>query len=204
MTMARTPGPAKPPAQARCWHGSLESITDTERRALRPIGLSAREVAVRTGVLLAELFALPGIRVFQGVCQAADDLPRIPHAVNAGRQVILIESVAWPPGQYAATTEGRIYCDGVYIGQSMRPLKHAVRHWQEILPSGHRVSGLVVVHPADEGNLRLAATAVRTISWARACDAVSEVRAQLPRRRQPASVRAVAALIAATAEEENR
>jgi hypothetical protein len=202
MTMTWTTGPIEPPAG--CWHGSLESITDTERRALRPIGATAHEVAVRTGVLLAELLALPGIQIFQGVCHAAADLPRIPHAIQAWRQVILVESVAWPPGHYAATPEGRIFCDGVYIGQSMRPLKHAVRHWQEILPPGHRVSGLVVVHPTDEGDLRLAETAAKTVSWACACDAVREVRANLPRRRQPASIRAVAVLIAATAEEENR
>lgn len=205
MTMARTTRPAELSAPSACrWHGSLESITDTERRALRPIGATAHEVAVRTGVLLGELTALPGIQIFQGVCQAAADLPPIPHAVNAGRQVILVESVAWPPGRYAATMAGRIYCDGAYIGQSMRPLRRAVRHWQEVLPPGHRVSGLVVVHPTDEGDLQLGDTAARTISWAHACDAVGEVRAHLPRRCQPVSIRAVAALIAATAQEENR
>ena len=190
-------------SSAHCWHGSLDSITDTERRALRPIGATKHEVAVWTGALLAELVMLPGVQIFQGVCQAAG-LPRIPHAINAGRQVILVESVAWPPGRYAATAEGRIYCDGAYIGQSMRPLKHAVRHWREILPPGHLVSGLVVVHPTHEGDLQLADTPARNVAWARACDAVGEVLAHLPRRRQSASIRAVAALIAASAREENR
>ena len=190
-------------SSAHCWHGSLDSITDTERRALRPIGATTHEVAVLTGALLAELVTLPGVQIFQGVCQVAG-LPRIPHAINAGRQVILIESVAWPPGRYAATAEGCIYCDGAYIGQSMRPLRRAVRHWREILPPGHLVSGLVVVHPAHEGDLQLADTRARNVAWAHACDAVGEVRAQLPRRRQSASIRAVAALIAASAREENR
>jgi hypothetical protein len=200
-----TLGSAQPPApSAGRWHGSLDSVTDTERRALRSIGTTTHEVAVRTGALLAELLAFPGIQIFQGVAQAAADLPRIPHAISAGRQIILVESVAWPPDRYAATTEGRIYCNGAYIGQSMRPLKHAVRHWQEILPPGHRVSGLVVVHPTEEGDLRLADTAARNIAWARACDAVGAVQAHLPRRRQSASIEAVAALIAAIAEEENR
>src|SRR6516162_8910334 len=83
----------------RC-HGSLDVITDSERRGLRPIGTTAREVAARTGALLNDLLALPGVRIFQGVRpDAAPDMPRIPHAVSAGRQLILIESVAWPPGQ---------------------------------------------------------------------------------------------------------
>jgi hypothetical protein len=195
MAMARS--------STHCWHGSLDSITDTERRALRPIGATTHEVAVRTGTLLAEMVMLPGVQIFQGVRQAAG-LPRIPHAINAGRQVILVESVAWPPGRYAATGEGCIYCDGAYIGQSMRPLKHAVRHWREILPPGHLVSGLLVVHPTPEGDLRLADTPAKNVAWARACDAVDEIQAQLPRRQQSASIRAVAALIAASAREEIR
>jgi hypothetical protein len=197
-----TTGSAHPPASR--WHGSLNSITDTQLRGLRPIGVTAHEAAVRTGALLAELVALPGIQIFQGVRQGAADLPRIPHVVTAGRKVILVESVAWPPGRYTAATEGRIYCNGAYIGQSMRPLKRAIRHWQEILPPGHRVSGLVAVHQAEEGDLRLADTAARNIAWVRARDVVGVIEAHLPRRGQSASIRAVAALIAAIAEEENR
>jgi hypothetical protein len=203
--MHATAASAQPPALSDGrWHGSLDSVTDTERRALRPIGTTAYEVAVRTGALLAELLALPGIQIFQGVAQATADTPCIPHAISVGRQIILVESVAWPPGRYAARTEGRIYCNGAYIGQSMRPLKHAVRHWQETLPPGHRVSGLVVVHPTEEGDLRLTDTAARNIAWVRAVNAVGEVQAHLPRRHQSASIKAVAALIAAIAEEENR
>jgi hypothetical protein len=187
----------------RC-HGSLESITDSERRALRPIGMTAREVAVLTGALLTELFTVPGICIFQGVRSAEADMPRIPHAISAGRCVVLVESVAWPPGQYVVTAGGRICCDGPYIGQSMHPLMNAVRHWREILPSGHRVKGLVVVHPAAEGCLGLPGAATRDIVWAHADDAVDEIRTHLPRGRQLASISAVAALITATAEEENR
>lgn len=185
-------------------HGSLESITDSERRALRPIGMTAHEVAVRTGGLLTELFTVPGICIFQGVRSANGDLPRIPHAISAGRRIVLVESVAWPPGQYVVTAGGRICCDGAYIGQSMHPLLNAVRHWREILPSDHRVRGLVVVHPAAEGCPGLPSASARDIIWAHAGDAVDEIRAHLPRGRQLASISAVAALIAATAEEENR
>jgi hypothetical protein len=201
----RPAGPAVPTTtpSRRC-HGSLDAITDSERRALRPIGATAHEVAARTGVLLAELFTLPDVRIFQGVRPAAADAPRIPHVISAGRQLVLIESVAWPPGRYAVTAVGGIHCDGVYIGQSVRPLIAAVRHWRETLPHGHQVSALVVVHPMAEGELALPAADARHLAWSCAGDAVRDIRAHLPRGRQPASIRAVAALVAATAEEENR
>lgn len=211
MTMARSADawiadPAIPAEMlsSRCY-GSLDAVTDSERRGLRPIGTTAREVAARTGALLADLLTLPGVRIFQGVRPAtAGDMPRIPHAINAGRHLVLVESVAWPPGRYAARTAGRIHCDGTYIGQSVRGLTGAVRHWRETLPSGHRVSAVVVVYPTTEGDLILPAATTRDLAWARGHDAVREIRARLPGRRQPASMRAVAALFAAIAAEENR
>jgi len=188
----------------RC-HGSLAAITDSERRGLRPIGTTAREVAARTGILLNELLALPGVRIFLGVrAAAAPDLPRIPHAISAGRQLILVESVAWPPGRYAARTAGRIHCDGTYIGQSVRPLVHAVRYWRETLPRGHRVSALVVVHPTTAGDLALPAPTPRDLAWSRSDEAVSVIGARLPRGQPAASTKAVAALFAATAGDEHR
>jgi hypothetical protein len=202
----RIAGPVRPATVVPGrYHGSLDAITDSERRALRPIGTSAHEVAVRTGALLTDLLALPGVRIFQGVRPAAaEDLPRIPHAISAGRQLILVESVAWPPGQYAAKAAGRIHCDGTYIGQSVRPLINAVRHWRETLPPDHRVSALVVVHPATEGELTLPASTTRDVAWTCANDAVRTIRARLPRGRQAVSMRAVATLFAATAGEEYR
>jgi hypothetical protein len=211
MMMARSAdawmaGPVMPTTgpSGRC-HGSLDVITDSERRALRPIGTTAREVAARTGELLSGLLTLPGVRIFQGVRPAtAVDMPRIPHAVSAGRHLILVESVAWPPGRYAARATGRIHCDGTYIGQSVRPLTNAVRHWRETLPRGHQVSALVVVYPAAEGDLRLPAATTRDLAWTCPDHAVRDIRARLPGRKQPASMRAVAALFAAIAAEENR
>lgn len=211
MTMTRSVNrriadPVSPAAAlpGRC-HGSLDAITDSERRALRPIGTTAYETAVRTGVLLADLLTLPGVRIFQGVRQgAAQDMPRIPHAISAGRWLILVESVAWPPGQYAARAAGRIHCDGIYIGQSVRPLVNAIRYWRETLPHGHRVNALVVVHPTAEGDLRLPAPTVRNLAWTHADVAVRDIRAYLPGSRPAVSMRAVAALVAATAEQENR
>ncbi len=190
--------------QAARWHGSLASITDSERRELRPIDITAREAAARTGHILAGLCALPGVHIFQGVRSATADLPRVPHAVSAGRHVVLVESVAWPPGRYATEGTGRVYCDGAYIGQSVRQLSAAVRCWRESLPSGHRVFGLVVVHSCASGELTLPRAASRDIAWTCAGDAVAAIRALLPRRLDQGSLRAIAALVMATAEEENR
>jgi hypothetical protein len=183
----------------RC-HGSLDAITDSERRGLRPIGTTAREVAARTGALLADLFALPWVRIFQGVRPSAADLPCIPHVISAGRTLVLVESVAWPPGHYAATAVGRIHCDGVYIGQSVRPLITAVGLLWEALPPGHRVSAVVVVHPTAGGELALPAPSRPDLGWTRAGDAIHEIKAHLPSGPQPVSVSAVAALVAAIAE----
>ena len=59
----------------------------------------------------------------------------------------------------------------------MRPLIAAVRHWRQALPRGHRVSALVVVHPTAEGELALPAATAPDLAWARACDAVRDIRA---------------------------
>jgi hypothetical protein len=122
--------------------------------------------------------------------------------IIAGRQVVLVESVAWPPGRYDAHATGRIYCDGTYIGQSVRPLMDAVRYWRATLPPGHWVSALVVVHSTAAGDLALPASTTRGLAWARADDAVHDIRARLSRVRQAISMKAVAALVAATAEDE--
>jgi hypothetical protein len=206
MRMARTlghriPSPVGPATVAPDrWHGSLDTITDSERRTLRPIGTTAHEVAARTGVLLGALPAGPGVRIFQGVRPAAaEDLPRIPHAICAGRQLILVESVAWPPGHYQVGQAGRIHCDGMYIGQSVLPLVNAARYWRATLPRGHRVSALVVVHPTGKGDLVLPTGTAAELAWTCAGDAAAAaIRARLPRGRPPTSAQAVAALIAAT------
>lgn len=185
-------------------HGDLEAITDSERRALRSIGMTAREAAGRTSALLAELLAVPGVRIFQGIRPPARGQPRIPHAITAGHQLVLAESVAWPPGRYSTGQAGRILCDGTYIGQSVRPLMAAIRQWRETLPAGHRVTAVVVVHPAADGDLALPPAAGRDLAWARPGDAVRQIRSRLPRQPQPASMKAVAALLTATAADSGR
>jgi hypothetical protein len=183
----------------RC-HGSLDLITDSGRRGLRPIGRSVREVTASTFELLGELLDLPGVRIFQGVRSPVTDVPRTPLAISVGRQLILIEPVAWPSGRYATTRAGRILSDGMYIGQSIRPLLTTIRHWQESLPASHRVCAVVVVHPiARDGDLLLPVKASPGLAWVLAGEAVGCIRAHLPGGRQPVSMRAVAALVAATA-----
>lgn len=180
-------------------HGTLDQIIDTERRALRPIGTTAHEVAACTGSLLTGLLTRPGVQIFRGVRSSAAGGPRIAHAVSLGHRLMLIESVAWPPGCYTAMDGDQIHCDGVYIGQSVRPLIAAVQHWRGLLPAGHEVSGLVVVHPGAGGELTLPPGAGGDLIWVRAENAVRVIRSQLPRRRPPVSVKAVAALLAAAA-----
>ncbi|MGH3172858.1 MAG: hypothetical protein ACRDPF_03195 [Streptosporangiaceae bacterium] len=81
---------------------------------------------------------------------------------------------------------------GVRIFQGVRPAA------AEDLPRGHRVGALVVVHPTVEGDLALPTTVAEELAWTRACDAVRTLRGRLPGGR-PASARAVAVLVAATA-----
>lgn len=179
-------------------HGSLEAIIESERRPLRSIGATAREVAARTSVLLADLLMLPTVRIFEGVRPTSADLPRIAHAVSAGCRLAFVESVAWPPGHYAATEAGQIHCDGVYIGQSAGPLLAAVKHWRAMLPRGHRVRAIVVVYPTTPGELLLPGPSKRGLAWTRSSEVVSDILAYLPSGRPGVSVRAVAALLAAT------
>jgi hypothetical protein len=189
------------PLLARRCHGSLAPISDSERRALRPIGATAYEVAALTGVLLSELFVHPCVRIFQGVRLPTNgDEPCIPHVVNAGRRLVLIESVAWPPGRYNATATGRIHCDGTYIGQSAAPLMAAVRHWRRVLPRSHHVSALVVVHSSDAGSRPTLPATTPDLAWASAADVVRYVRTRLPHGRQKVSRKALVALVAATQE----
>lgn len=180
------------------FHGNLDAVLGHEGRSLRPIGTTPSEVADRTGSLLGHLARNPCVRIFFGVtCPNAAIAQVLPHAVVAGRQIILVESVAWPSGQYQVDTDGRIKCDGTYIGQSVAPLMAAVRCWRELLPRNHRVSALIVVHAAGTGQAILPAESVPGLMWARAEDALATISNLLPRN--PAlSLRAFVALLGAT------
>lgn len=189
------------PLLAQRHHGWLEAVTDSERRSLRPISATAYEVASRTSERLADLIAIPSVRIFSGVRPAGPDLPPIPHAVSAGRRLVFIESVAWPPGRYETAENGRIHCDGIYIGQSVRPLMAVVQHWRAALPKRHRVSAVIVVHAAVEPDVNLPAGRAGDVVWVHASEASRVIREQVLADRHAVSLRLVAALIAATADQ---
>jgi len=195
----RGAGESRVPGPAHRSYGTLDTITDSGKRALRPIGTTARDVALRTGALLSELLALPAVWTFHGLRAAQPDGPRIPHAIGAGGALVLVESVAWPPGRYLTGPTGKVHCDGVYIGQSARPLAEAVRHWRAVLPHGHQVSAIVVVHPAGDGDLELPGAAGHDVTWVRPDEAMASIRSRLTPGRRELSAEIVAALAAATA-----
>jgi hypothetical protein len=172
-------------------HGSLDGLTDSERRPMRPIGMSVREVAARTGSLLAQLIDIPGVRLFAGVRVAAQ-LPPIAFAISAGSQVLLVESVAWPRGAYTTAPDGGVLCDGTYIGQSVQPLIGSVRRLRRRLPRPHRVGAVVVVHPCDTGRLALPVSASAELTWLPAREVTGQIGGRL--RRSRSAVRPLVAL----------
>jgi hypothetical protein len=153
-------------------------------RSLRPIAVTAAEVAARTDHLLGELTANPSVRIFRAVRAAGSPTP-VTHAVSAGRLLILVESVAWPPGRYQMDATGRVRCDGRYIGQSTSTLVAAVHGVRRRLPRTHRVSALVVVHRTDSGGYALPPP-TRYLSWTLADESVRELGDRLGR--QPRAV----------------
>ena len=185
------------PLLERRLHGNLDAISDSEHRLLRPIGAAAADIAQRTAILLGELITLPSVRIFHGVRTDRPRTPPVAHAVAAGRTVLLVESVAWPPGHYTMDTSGRINCDGRYIGQSVEQLSAAARHWRGVLPRGHRVSGIVVVHRTVSGDYSLPTATARDLIFVEASHMGHLIRHHLGRQRY-VSTHAIAALIAAT------
>jgi hypothetical protein len=191
---------APEPALEHRYYGSLAVITDSEERPLRPIGCTAREAAAQTGILLTDLASIPSVRIFQGVRPTDPGLPLIPHAISAGRRLFLVESVAWPPGRYEADPDtGRILCNGTYIGQSAHALRTTARQWGKLLPRNHRVTAVVVVHPAAQGAITLPAPASKDLSWVLAEDTIAHLRQRIAGHGHSVSRNAVAALMAATA-----
>ena len=189
---------------ARRFHGSLRAVTDSERRALRPIGASTRDVAARTGALLARLTVDPGVQIFRGLRAHGAGTPAIPHAVSAGRRLLLVESVAWPTGRYHVGPDGGVFCDGTYIGQSVGPLVASVRHWRRRLPAAHRVSAVVVVHPATDGTVVLPRPMPRPlrddVAFTLAREAADHIGGCLTPH-QTTSLAVIAELVAATEDE---
>ena len=107
-----------------------------------------------------------------------------------------MESVSWPPGRYEIGANGRVFCDGTYIGQSVHLLATAVAHWRRTLPSSHRVSAVVVVHPAAEGPVALPSPPPAG-GWSLAQDAVHHIGHRLTPFTWPSDA-VVAQLVTAT------
>jgi hypothetical protein len=198
----RTRGRVPERVLARRYHGDLELITDSDRRSLRPIGVSAAEIASRTANLLDKLPTIPSLRIFHGVrppgtAFATAHTIAAAHAVACGRSILLVESVTFPPGNYQTDVEGRVRCDGVYIGQSIGPLLENVRQWRRVLPRSHRVSAMVVVHDMSDGEWRLPDPQGTDLLWVPAREAVREIGRWIPDA-ATISRRSLAALLAAT------
>jgi hypothetical protein len=143
--------------------GTLESLTDDEQRPLRPIGMSVREAAARTGELLVRLSEVPGVRLLAGV-RVLKRTPPIGFVLVTASHVLLVESVAWPSGAYTTTPEGGILCDGVDIGQSVRSLVASVYRLRR-LARRRLVAAAVVVHSSDAGRPSLPVSGPAGPAW---------------------------------------
>ncbi|MFG1607738.1 hypothetical protein [Actinoplanes sp. NPDC049265] len=147
----------------------MDSEMDSERRPLRSIGTSASEIHARTGQLLAGLAGARGARLITAVPVGAGETP-IPYAFCAGRSIVLLDSVAWPAGTYAITPDGRVLCDGTYIGQSIRQLVGAVHRLRGAISGERRVEAVVVVHPCTPTAPTLPVTGPPGLSWVTPAD----------------------------------
>lgn len=125
----------------------VDGEMDSERRPLRPIGASADDIHGRTGRLLARFTARPGVRLFSRVPVEAGEI-LIPYAISAGRLLVLVDTAAWPAGDYSTDPDGGVLCDGTYIGQSVGHLINGVRQLRRTLPNACRIEAVVVVHPS--------------------------------------------------------
>lgn len=143
--------------------GTLDSLTDEEGRSLRPIGMSVREAADRTGSLLHAVADHPGVRLYAGV-RVAEGAPRIGFAVSTVSHLLLVESIAWPSGAYTIGADGDVLCDGTYIGQSVRPLLGSVRLLRRLVRR-LVIGAVVVVHPSGSGAPSLPSGSPGGIGW---------------------------------------
>jgi hypothetical protein len=173
-------------------YGDL-SAADDDHRALRPVGVGCREVAARTDDVLAALTEIPSVRIFRGIRPTGARRSVAAHAVSAGRLLVLVESVAWPPGTYTVDAAGRVRCGEHLIGQSTRPLAAAVRALRVVLPFDHRVTAVVAVGRSGAGDYRLPAD-TRLMSWVFADELGDRLYQQLRRYPRTVSRHTIAAL----------
>jgi hypothetical protein len=178
-------------------HGQLDLLAENDGRQLRPVGLAAGDIAWRTGSLLDKLISIPGVYVFHGVNGARSAPPMVAHVVAAGRTVVLVEAVAWPPGEYRVDASGRVSCNDRYIGQSVNALMDAVGYWRQTLPRSHRVSALVIAYASSGAPPCLPPSAGPMLSWVAADHALNALTERVPARRR-ISAHSMAALVSAT------
>jgi hypothetical protein len=176
----------------------IKLMVRTHVPALRSVGPGAATVAARTGAALTTLGGEPGVHLFHDVRTTGARAAPVVHAVLAGRLVVLVTGVVWPAGEYEVDPDGRIRCDGVYIGQSVQPLRDAARWWRERLPGRHKVGAMVVVHPDGPGGYTLPGSAWRDLDWAMADSAVERLRSRCAGGPRTVSGPALGALTAAT------
>jgi hypothetical protein len=181
---------------SRRLHGNLDAVGDDAGRALRPIGVAPATVAAKTATTLARLADRPGVRVFHGVRAADPTLGHVAHAVVAGRDLVLVEAVAWPSGLYQVQPDGQVTCDNVRIGQSVAPLRAAVRYWKGTLPWGHRVRAMVVVHGCGESDPHLPPSD-KDLAWVPPENVIEAVGQRIDYRGR-SDTRTVVALVTAT------
>src|SRR5262249_24878732 len=174
-------------------HGDLSAITDSEQRPLRPIGTPAAEVAARTDTLLGGLVAIPSVRIFLGVRLTGSTLPLASHAISAGRLLILVESVTWPPGWYRTDAIGRVCCHESYAVHPSAHRAPAGPGARRSLPRSPRVSDWVVVPPTADGGYALPSSS-RELAWALADDVIDHLHERIARHPSTVSRHTIAAL----------
>jgi hypothetical protein len=180
------------PLLERRTYGDLTPVAVDDSRPLRPVGVAVADVVARTDALLERLTTIPSVRIFQGVRPRGATRP-VAHAVSAGPLLILVESVAWPPGRYQMDATGRVRCDGQYIGQTTRLLSASVQACRALLPRSHQVSAFVVVHCTAPGSYTLPPES-EELGWALADELPRELQARLARHPSTVSRHTIAAL----------
>jgi tetratricopeptide (TPR) repeat protein len=175
-------------------HGDLVAVGSDGCRPLRSVSAATSDVLGRTDELLARLISIPSVRIFRGVRPAELAGLLVGHAISAGRRLVLVESVAWPPGEYRLDAAGLVRCDSRYIGQSAQPLAAAVRAYRRSLPRGHRVEAVVVVHQSGSGPYTLPAS-TPDLGWIFADELAGHLRALLTRQPGTVSRHVIAALV---------
>lgn len=188
----RTTVPAPLLRQRR--YGDLAGFADDDSRPLRPVCVSLTEVLARTDAMLSPFTAFASVRIFQGVRVPGAARPLASYAVSAGRLLVLIESVAWPPGRYQTDASGRVRCNDQYIGQTVRALCRATRACRTLLPRSHQVCALVVVHRTSDGGYLLPADTGR-LRWVLADDLPRDLHALLSPHLSSVSRHTIAALV---------